>query len=170
MKTTKMKSLLWLMMFAVAFSFAACGGSDDGDDDGGSAGGSTSSTSKTIVGTWSVSHKTGTIYNNGLIQDSWDFDVDVKSEDYEEVALHEDGTVDLYEWNSTLTSFAKWGTSTYTFKDNVLTINYGPNDYDKYDVTWKGNDTVVLSNANYMQASGSWTEWNEDTYVRGSRR
>ena len=167
MKHYKWRSLLWLMMCVVALSFVACGG-DDGDDNSGS-----NPTGKSIYGTWSVLHTKGAAYNNNTLIDSWDENIDVYSDGYQEIILNTDGTGVIYEWYGIGTSYDQVYYVTFMLTDNNSVISlyngYG-NGIGHWRIQFIDDNTVVLSDREFASASGSYIEYRENTYVRGSRR
>ena len=83
------------------------------------------------------------------------------------------GTATVYGWYGNGSNNYDVFNTTFLLNDNssVITIYYdGPDDYEKFSVQFINDDTVVLSNRDYAEASGTYVVYMEYTYVRGSRR
>lgn len=147
------------LVLAMAFSFASCSSDDDKLPDNGST------NYPELAGTWSFLSSKG--IDDGM---TWDVQIDVNGEQYEELVLVPNGTYTISEWfevdDRGTVDLNRWvieESGTWTVSKGYLYLKDGK-DVESYKITMPDPNTLVLTDYD------SEGDWEEETFVKGSRR
>lgn len=155
MKTTAIFMSLLVMSF---MGLTSCNDDDKLPSDG-------STNYPELAGTWSLLSSKG--LDDGM---SWEVQIDVNGEQYEEIELVPNGNYTISEWHEIddrgTVDLSRWEVEergTWTVAKGYLYLKHG-GDVDSYEIDMPNSSTLVLSESD---ADG---DWEADTFVKGSRR
>lgn len=158
-KEMKKTAIIMSLLLMATFSWMSCSNDDDKLPENGST------NYPELAGTWSFLSSKG--INDGM---TWNVQIDVNGEQYEELELVPNGTYTLSEWHEVddhgTVDLNRWEIEergTWTVSKGYIYLKHG-GDVDSYKIDMPNSKTLVLTD---YDDEG---DWEEDTFVKGSRR